>query len=102
MRVRVVCPGITATEFHLTQGDRSVEGDTPLAEGGGMPAADVVTMIVASPDLTAAFDFAHPDFSIPDLPDTVPLITQSDQEKSFPPAPGSTGPWSAWNWPTRG
>ena len=38
-----------------------------------------------SGDLTAAFDFAHPDFSIPDLPDTVPLITQSDQEKSFPP-----------------
>jgi phospholipase C len=36
-------------------------------------------------DLTAAFDFAHPDFSIPDLPDTVPLITQSDQEENFPP-----------------
>ena len=38
-----------------------------------------------SGDLTAAFDFARPDFSIPDLPDTVPLIMQSDQEKSFPP-----------------
>jgi phospholipase C len=38
-----------------------------------------------SGDLTAAFDFAHPDFSIPDLPDTVPLIMQSDQEMSFPP-----------------
>ncbi|HEY2552769.1 MAG TPA: phospholipase C, phosphocholine-specific [Streptosporangiaceae bacterium] len=37
-----------------------------------------------SGDLTAAFDFANPDFSIPDLPDTVPLITQSDQEKAFP------------------
>jgi len=36
-------------------------------------------------DLTAAFDFARPDFSIPDLPDTVPLITQSDEEESFPP-----------------
>jgi phospholipase C len=36
-------------------------------------------------DLTAAFDFAHPDFSIPDLPDTVPLITQSDEEENFPP-----------------
>jgi phospholipase C len=35
-------------------------------------------------DLTAAFDFANPDFSIPTLPDTVPLITQSDAEKSFP------------------
>jgi phospholipase C len=35
-------------------------------------------------DLTAAFDFASPDFSVPTLPDTVPLITQSDAEKSFP------------------
>ncbi len=35
-------------------------------------------------DLTAAFDFANPDFSVPTLPDTVPLITQSDTEKSFP------------------
>jgi phospholipase C len=46
-----------------------------------------------SGDLTAAFDFAHPDFSVPDLPDTVPLIMQSDQEKTFPPvttpAPGA-------------
>jgi phospholipase C len=36
-------------------------------------------------DLTAAFDFAHPDFSVPDLPDTVPLILQSDEEENFPP-----------------
>jgi phospholipase C len=38
-----------------------------------------------SGDLTAAFDFANPDFSIPSLPDTVPLIEQSDEEESFPP-----------------
>jgi phospholipase C len=36
-------------------------------------------------DLTTAFDFANPDFSIPDLPDTVPLIEQSDEEENFPP-----------------
>jgi phospholipase C len=35
-------------------------------------------------DLTAAFDFTSPDFSIPTLPDTVALINQSDSEKSFP------------------
>jgi phospholipase C len=35
-------------------------------------------------DLTAAFDFGHPDFSVPALPDTVPLITQSDAERNFP------------------
>src|ERR1700722_8694618 len=37
-----------------------------------------------SGDLTAAFDFANPDYSVPALPDTVALITQSDAEKSFP------------------
>ena len=37
-----------------------------------------------SGDLTAAFDFANPDFSVPDLPDTVPLINQSDAEQKFP------------------
>jgi phospholipase C len=36
-------------------------------------------------DLTAAFNFERPDFSIPDLPDTVPLIMQSDAEENFPP-----------------
>jgi len=36
-------------------------------------------------DLTAAVDFARPDFSTPHLPDTVPLITQSDEEENFPP-----------------
>jgi phospholipase C len=35
-------------------------------------------------DLTAAFDFASPDFSIPSLPDTVPLIAASDAGKAFP------------------
>jgi phospholipase C len=38
-----------------------------------------------SGDLMTAFDFANPDFSIPDLPDTVPLIEQSDEEENFPP-----------------
>jgi phospholipase C len=44
-------------------------------------------------DLTAAFDFTSPDFSVPTLPDTAALITQSEAEKSFlavaPPAEGS-------------
>jgi phospholipase C len=44
-------------------------------------------------DLTAAFDFANPDLTIPALPDTVPLIAQSDAAKSLPPvttpAPGT-------------
>jgi phospholipase C len=45
-----------------------------------------------SGDLTAAFDFANPDFTIPALPDTVPLITQSDAQKHFPAVrPPATG-----------
>jgi phospholipase C len=35
-------------------------------------------------DLTAAFDFTSPDFSVPTLPDTAALVAQSDAEKSFP------------------
>ena len=43
-------------------------------------------------DLTVAFDFANPDFSVPSLPDTVPLIEQSDEEMKFPPvAPPAAG-----------
>jgi phospholipase C len=52
----------------------------------GVQAANVTSWRRAiTGDLTAAFDFAHPDFSVPDLPDTVPLIMQSDEEESFPP-----------------
>jgi phospholipase C len=51
----------------------------------GVPAANITAWRRSvTGDLTAAFDFTSPDFSVPTLPDTVPLITQSDAEKSFP------------------
>ncbi|MFJ6070997.1 SDR family NAD(P)-dependent oxidoreductase [Streptomyces sp. NPDC093065] len=43
VRVQVVCPGLTATEFHLGAGDTPVSGRERVHDEGGMPPADVVT-----------------------------------------------------------
>ncbi|CAL9583703.1 putative oxidoreductase [Streptomyces sp. enrichment culture] len=48
VRVQVVCPGLTATEFHLGAGDTPVEGEQRVHDDGGMPAADVVTASLAA------------------------------------------------------
>ncbi|CAL9363318.1 putative oxidoreductase [Streptomyces sp. enrichment culture] len=48
VRVQVVCPGLTATEFHLGAGDTPVEGERRVHDEGGMPAADVVTASLAA------------------------------------------------------
>lgn len=46
--VQVLCPGLTATEFHLTAGDVSVPGEEErIHDSGGMPAEDVVTASLA-------------------------------------------------------
>ncbi|MEU1082566.1 SDR family NAD(P)-dependent oxidoreductase [Streptomyces sp. NPDC005908] len=47
VRVQVVCPGLTATEFHLGAGDTPVGGKRRVHDEGGMPAADVVTASLA-------------------------------------------------------
>jgi short-subunit dehydrogenase len=47
--VQLLCPGLTATEFHLTRGEEPVPGDTPrVHDSGGMPAEDVVAASLAA------------------------------------------------------
>jgi short-subunit dehydrogenase len=46
--VQVVCPGLTATEFHLTKGDEPVPGAPRVHDDGGMPAPDVITASLAA------------------------------------------------------
>ncbi|MFB0621091.1 SDR family NAD(P)-dependent oxidoreductase [Streptomyces sp. AGS-58] len=48
VRVQVVCPGLTATEFHLGTGEEPVAGEARVHDEGGMPAADVVTASLAA------------------------------------------------------
>ncbi|MDO0927661.1 SDR family oxidoreductase [Streptomyces sp. TG1A-8] len=48
VRVQVVCPGLTATEFHLGRGETPVPGAPRTHDDGGMPAADVVTASLAA------------------------------------------------------
>jgi short-subunit dehydrogenase len=48
LRVQVVCPGLTATEFHLGTGEAPVPGEARVHDEGGMPAADVVTASLAA------------------------------------------------------
>ncbi|MFD0687929.1 SDR family NAD(P)-dependent oxidoreductase [Actinomadura fibrosa] len=41
--VQVLCPGLTATEFHLAHGHEPVAGEHRVHDDGGMPVDDVVT-----------------------------------------------------------
>jgi short-subunit dehydrogenase len=48
VRVQVVCPGLTATEFHLSTGETPVPGEARVHDEGGMSPADVVTASLAA------------------------------------------------------
>ncbi|MFJ1969123.1 SDR family NAD(P)-dependent oxidoreductase [Streptomyces sp. NPDC087903] len=48
VRVQVVCPGLTATEFHLSGGEAPVPGEARVHNEGGMPPAEVVAASLAS------------------------------------------------------
>ncbi|MGW0148559.1 SDR family NAD(P)-dependent oxidoreductase [Streptomyces sp. NPDC003333] len=48
VRLQVVCPGLTATEFHLGAGATPVSGERRTHDEGGMPPEDVVTASLAA------------------------------------------------------
>jgi len=50
VRLQVVCPGLTATEFHLGAGATPVSGERRTHDDGGMPPQDVVTASLAALD----------------------------------------------------
>ncbi|MDQ1034711.1 short-subunit dehydrogenase [Streptomyces sp. V3I8] len=51
LRIQVLCPGLTATEFHRSRGDEPVAGrDQSVHEDGGMPAGEVVNASLAALD----------------------------------------------------
>ncbi|MFA3877938.1 SDR family NAD(P)-dependent oxidoreductase [Streptomyces sp. MMCC 100] len=50
VRVQVVCPGLTATEFHLSAGHTPVSGQERVHDEGGMPPADVVSASLSALD----------------------------------------------------
>ncbi|NEY31652.1 SDR family NAD(P)-dependent oxidoreductase [Streptomyces sp. PRKS01-65] len=51
LRIQVLCPGLTATEFHRSRGDQPVPGRDPsVHEDGGMPVDRVVDASLAALD----------------------------------------------------
>ncbi|CAL9648408.1 SDR family NAD(P)-dependent oxidoreductase [Streptomyces griseomycini] len=51
LRIQVLCPGLTATEFHRSRGDTPVPGrDQSVHEDGGMPVDQVVDASLAALD----------------------------------------------------
>ncbi|MEU5704237.1 SDR family NAD(P)-dependent oxidoreductase [Streptomyces aurantiacus] len=51
LRIQVLCPGLTATEFHRSRGDKPVAGrDQSVHEEGGMPVDHVIDASLAALD----------------------------------------------------
>lgn len=74
LRVQVLCPGLTATEFHRSRGERPVPGrEQSVHEDGGMPVGQVVEASLAALDAGRAV-------CVPGLPDAGPVAGLAEAE----------------------
>jgi short-subunit dehydrogenase len=84
VRVQVVCPGLTATEFHLSAGEAPVPGEARVHDEGGMPPADVVTASLAA--LETGEVVCVPGLSDPDA---VNRLASAEGALRHPPGPAA-------------
>ncbi|MFC8373701.1 SDR family NAD(P)-dependent oxidoreductase [Streptomyces sp. NPDC057239] len=74
LRIQVLCPGLTATEFHRSRGDEPVPGrNQSVHEDGGMPVDQVVDASLAALDTGEVV-------CVPGLEDPAPVDSLAEAE----------------------
>ncbi|MGC9438371.1 SDR family NAD(P)-dependent oxidoreductase [Streptomyces sp. WG5] len=77
LRVQVLCPGLTATEFHRSRGDEPVPGrEQSVHEEGGMPVDQVVEASLAALDTGQVV-------CVPGLADPAPVAGLAEAERAI-------------------